>query len=160
MKSLSFLGGGLVIGLLLSFAAIALSQEHGFGPDFRAAGEALMCQCGCGATIATCAMERCHSAEPIREEIWERLQKGDSVASIIETFKQRYGLIILSAPPTSGFHLTAWIVPFVVLLIGAFATRHVLRSWTRHGEEMEPAAVVSISDAQRARIEKELRDFS
>jgi cytochrome c-type biogenesis protein CcmH/NrfF len=160
MKSLSFLGGGLVIGLLLSFAAISLSQEHGSGPEFRAAGEALMCQCGCGATIATCAMERCHSAEPIREEIWERLQNGESVAGIIDVFKERYGLVILSAPPASGFHLTAWIVPFGVLLIGAFVTRHVLKTWTRQGDGTEAALVIPISDAQRARIEKELRDFS
>ncbi len=160
MKSLRFLGGGIVVGLLLSIATLSLSQDRPHGPEFRAAGEALMCQCGCGATIATCAMERCHSAEPIREEIWERLQNGDSVASIVETFKERYGLIILSAPPASGFHLTAWIVPFVVLLIGAFATRHVLSSWTRHGEAMQPAVVTSISEAQRARIEKELQDLS
>lgn len=167
MKSLSFLGGGLVIGLVvglsLSFATLLLSQERPSGPEFRAAGEALMCQCGCGATIATCAMERCHSAEPIREEIWDRLQKGESVTDIVETFKQRYGLIILSAPPASGFHLTAWIVPFVVLLVGAIATRHVLRTWTRngdHGSGLEPAVVTPISDVQRARIENELRDLS
>ena len=120
----------------------------------------MMCQCGCGATISTCSMEHCHSAEPIREEIWDRLQNDDSIASIVEAFKERYGLIILSAPPTSGFHLTAWIVPFVVLLVGAFATRRVLKSWRRQTEAMRPALVTPISDAQRARIEKELRDLS
>lgn len=160
MKSLRALGAGLVVGVLLSFATSSLSQEREYGPTYHAVGDALMCQCGCGATISTCSMERCHSAEPIREEIWERLQKGDSVASIIETFKERYGLIILSAPPTSGFHLTAWVTPFIVLIFGAFLTRHVLRSWTRETAAAESASVVSISDAQRARIEKELRDLS
>lgn len=161
MKSLRLLTAGLVIGFLASFGGLSISQEHGSGPEFRAVGDALMCQCGCGATIATCAMERCRSAEPIRDEIWERLQNGESVASIIEVFKERYGLVILSAPPASGFHLTAWIVPFVVLVIGAFVTRHILRSWTRGSETGEEAAVVTpISDAQRARIEKELRDLS
>ena len=121
----------------------------------------MMCQCGgCSATISTCSMEHCHSAAPIREEIWDRLQNGKSIASIVEAFKERYGLVILSAPPTSGFHLTAWIVPFVVLLVGAFATRQVLRSWRQQTEAMQPAVVTPISDAQRARIEKELRDLS
>lgn len=157
MKSLS---AGIVIGLLLSVATLSLSQDRPHGPEFREVGDALMCQCGCGATISTCSMEHCHSAEPIREEIWERLQNGESAASIIETFKERYGLIILSAPPASGFHLIAWIVPVVVLLLGAFATRQVLSSWRRESEAMQPAVVTPISDAQRARIEKELRDLS
>ena len=140
-------------------ASAAFAQERAHGPEFREAGDALMCQCGCNQTISSCSMERCHSTEPIREEIWERLGNGESVASIIEVFKERYGLLILSAPPASGFHLTAWIVPFAVLVIGAFVTRHVLRSWTR---QTEPAAdvVTPISDAQRARIEKELQDLS
>ena len=161
MKSLKALSAGLAIGAVLSFATLSLSQERAHGPEYRAVGDALMCQCGCGATISTCSMERCHSAEPIREEIWERLQNGESIASIIEIFKERYGLIILSAPPASGFHLTAWVVPFIVLVIGAFATRQVLRSWTRETEATGAAAVVTpISDGQRARIEKELRDLS
>jgi len=162
MKSLRALSGGagLVIGLLLSVATLSLSQGRQYGPEFREAGDALMCQCGCGATISTCSMEHCHSAEPIREEIWDRMQNGESIASIVEAFKERYGLIILSAPPASGFHLIAWIVPFAALLVGAFATRQVLRSWRRQSEAMQPAVVTPISDAQRARIEKELRDLS
>lgn len=160
LTSLKSLTAGLALGLVLSMGGLSLSQEHGSGPEYRAVGDALMCQCGCGSTISTCSMERCHSAEPIREEIWDRLQKGESITSVIETFKERYGLIILSAPPASGFHLTAWVVPFVVLFIGAFLTRQVLRSWTRETAAAEPATVVPISDAQRARIEKELRDLS
>jgi len=145
------------VALLLTPLAIA-QDEREYGPEFREAGDALMCQCGCGATISSCSMEHCHSAEPIREEIWDRLQKGESVASIVETFKNRYGLVILSAPPASGFHLTAWVVPFVALLIGVFITRGVLRSWRRQTGPAE--TVTPLSDAQRARIEDELRDLS
>ena len=147
------------LGLVLLLTPLAASQdEREHGKEFREAAEALMCQCGCGATVYSCSMEHCHSAEPIREEIWERLQKGESVASIIETFKNRYGLVILSAPPTSGFHLAAWIVPFVVLLVGAFATRQVLHSW-RHQSQTPGEAAPPITDAERARIENELREL-
>lgn len=156
MKSLSL---AAVLGLVLGTASVLISQERAHGPEFRAAGDALMCQCGCGATISTCSMERCHSAEPIREEIWDRLQNGESVAAIIDVFKERYGLIILSAPPASGFHLTAWLVPLFVLILGAVATRQVLRSWTRQtvaaGDVVTP-----ITSSDRARIERELKDLS
>jgi cytochrome c-type biogenesis protein CcmH/NrfF len=108
-------------------------------------------------------MDHCHSAEPIREEVAERLRKGESVESVVKVFEERYGLAILSAPPTSGFHLTAWIAPFVVLVAGFFFTRHVLRSWKRQTAPA-PGVVEMIphgpTDAQRARIEKELRDLT
>lgn len=157
-----------VFTLLVALSASTLiAQERLNTPEYRAACAALMCQCGgCSATVYTCAMEHCHSAEPIREEIAERIQKGESVESIVKVFEERYGLGILAAPPTSGFHLTAWLAPFAVLLVGFFVTRHVLRSWKQqtvaagsNAVEMDPRAA-PITDDQRARIEKELREIS
>ena len=97
-----------------------------------------MCQCGCNQTISSCSMEHCHSAEPIREEIWDRLGEGESIAGIVEMFKERYGLVILSAPPTEGFHLTAWFMPilafvFGVLVIGRRAPRVETADGRRRG---------------------------
>ncbi len=158
-----------VFGVALLVCAASLpAQERLSTPDYRQATASLMCQCGgCSATVYTCSMEHCHSAEPIREEIAERITKGESVESVVKVFEERYGLAILSAPPTSGFHLTAWIAPFAVLLFGFFFTRHVLRSWKRQriGEGTEGPTVVEMTthgptDAQRARIEKELRELS
>jgi cytochrome c-type biogenesis protein CcmH len=146
-------------------AATTAAQERLNTPEYREACASLMCQCGgCSATVYSCAMEHCHSAEPIREEIAQRIQRGESVESIVKAFEQRYGLGILAAPPASGFHLTAWIAPFAVLLAGFFVTRHVLRSWKRE-TVAAGAGVVDMpphppTDAQRARIEKELRDIS
>jgi cytochrome c-type biogenesis protein CcmH/NrfF len=165
----------LALTLALAFCAAGhpflAAQERLSTPDYREATASLMCQCGgCSATVYTCSMEHCHSAEPIREEIAERIQKGESVDSVVKVFEQRYGLAILSAPPASGFHLTAWIAPFAVLLVGFFFTRHVLRSWKRQtvsvgAQGADGPVVVEMTphgptDAQRARIEKELRELS
>ena len=103
-------------------------------------------------------MEHCHSAEPIREEIWDRIGKGESIEGIVEAFKERYGLVILSAPPAAGFHLTAWIMPIIAFIVGAFVIGRVLRAWRQQTVVAE--AVIPISDANRARIEKELQDLS
>jgi cytochrome c-type biogenesis protein CcmH/NrfF len=145
------------IAVLVTFG-VALAQERPSSPEYRDACTRLMCQCGCNQTIANCSMEHCHSAEPIREEIWERLQKGESVASIIKVFTDRYGLVILSAPPAEGIHLLAWMTPIFAFLIGLFVTWQVLRSWRRQTPSTESAAE-SLSDAQRARIERDLRDL-
>jgi len=154
--------GDLVLALsFLLSAPTLIAQERLNTPEYRNTCAALMCQCGgCSATIYTCAMEHCHSAEPIREEIAERIQKGESAESIVKAFEERYGLAILSAPPTSGFHLTAWIAPFAVLLVGFFFTRHVLRSWKQRTIPQDPTPITPITEAQRTRIEKELRDIS
>ncbi|HEY7700457.1 MAG TPA: hypothetical protein VIE88_18665, partial [Vicinamibacteria bacterium] len=70
-------------------------------------------------------------------------------------------------PPASGFHLTAWLTPFVALLVGFFVTRHVLRSWRQQTVAagagvagMPPEVPTPITESQRARIEKELREIS
>lgn len=163
MKSLDRARTYVLLGALLGGGA-AVAQERINTPEYHAVCDALVCQCGCNSTISTCAMESCHSAEPIREEIASRLQKGESPESIIEVFKERYGLVILSAPPMTGYHLVAWVTPFVALFIGFFITRHVLRSWKQQTAG-GPGGVASMeipppSDAQRARIERELREHS
>ena len=154
--------GDLVLALsFLLSAPTLIAQERLNTPEYRNACAALMCQCGgCSATIYTCAMEHCHSAEPIREEVAERIQKGESAESVVKVFEERYGLAILSAPPPSGIHLTAWIAPFAVLLVGFFVTRHVLRSWKQGTIPQAQTPITPITEAQRARIEKELRDIS
>lgn len=162
---MKWLDRSFVVALAVFSASILAAQERLNTPEYREACASLMCQCGgCSATVYSCAMEHCHSAEPIREEIAERIQKGESVESIVKAFEERYGLSILAAPPASGFHLTAWIAPFVVLVTGFFVTRHVLRSWTQQtvagGAGVVDMALHPPTDAQRARIEKELRDIS
>jgi len=153
MKSLS------AIAFILFLTPSAFAQvERAHGPEFRAAGAALMCQCGCNQTISSCSMEHCHSAQPIREEIWDRIGDGESVEDIVEGFQERYGLVILSAPPTTGFHLTAWIMPVIAFVFGAFVITRVLHAWRQ--QTVAAAVVTPISDADRARIEKELQDLS
>ena len=153
MKSLS----AIAVILLATLSAFA-QVERAHGPEFRSAGAALMCQCGCNQTISSCSMEHCHSAEPIREEIWDRIGQGETVSSIVQTFEERYGLVILSAPPTSGFHLTAWVMPIIAFILGAFVIGRVLRAWRQ--QTVAAAVAVPISDSDRARIEKELQDLS
>ena len=143
------------VALATLTSATLLAQERFNTPEYRAVCDALICQCGCNLQVSTCAMDHCHSAEPIREEVTARLQKGDSVEGIIETFRERYGLTILSAPPAKGFHLTVWVTPVVALLIGLFVTWRVLRSWRRSTPQTD-----TLTGAERARIEKELRELS
>jgi cytochrome c-type biogenesis protein CcmH len=165
---MKWLDGNYFLALLLALSAPLFAQERLNTPEYREACASLMCQCGgCSATVYSCAMEHCHSAEPIREEVASRIRKGESPEAIVKAFEDRYGLAILAAPPASGFHLTAWLTPFFALFVGFFVTRHVLRSWRQQtvaagagAAGMRSESPTPLTESQRARIEKELREIS
>ena len=154
-----------LVPLLIS-PAHSIQQETLLETQFREISDALVCQCGCNKMVSICDMQGCHSATPMRAEIREKLADGETKEMILASFVDRFGLTVLSAPPTSGFHLSAWIMPFVVLVAGAWIAKSVLGSWKRQtveGEarvsDRERADADAMSTEQQARIERELRDF-
>lgn len=91
----------------------------------------------------------------MRAEIRERLEKGDTVDLIVDSFVGRYGKKVLSAPTTEGFDLSAWIMPFVMLCIGLVVVVWVAVRMAR------PAAtgIDQINPAVDPRVEEELKEF-
>ena len=84
-------------------------------PRVRSVGELLSCQCGCGSSVTSCNMINCHSSGPIRERLLQMVEAGVGDDQILATFEQEYGKIILRKPPTQGFFLMAWVMPFIGL---------------------------------------------
>jgi len=123
----------------------------------------LVCQCGCSMVLSTCNMQNCGSATPMRAEIEARIEKGNGKDAIVASFVEAMGLKVLAAPPAEGFNLSAWIMPFVALVVGAVAAQRVLLSWRREGAAALAGARTaihpSVSEEQRRRIERELKDF-
>ena len=155
----------LVRTMLAALAATALlagplaSQERYNSADYRRVTHALTCQCGgCSALVGECAMDRCPSSNPLREEIAERLQAGEEADDIIAMFAERYGLVILAAPPATGFHLSAWLLPGVFLLGGAVLAVTVLRRWRANAPAPAAAAAAAIEAPPEviARIERDV----
>ena len=160
----------IVVGLASVWAGSAadtVAQERYNSEAYRQVTGALTCQCGgCNAIVSECAMDRCPSSNPIREETAERLQAGETPEAVIARFRDRYGLSVLAAPPAAGFHLTAWMLPGVVLLLGGAAAALVIRRWRR--ETPAPAAPAEGPPANAAgaarpevlaRIERDIADL-
>jgi cytochrome c-type biogenesis protein CcmH/NrfF len=151
MKSKWALGALMVFILIVPW----LRAQKDVSRDYREACDRLVCQCGCNEQLSVCAMQNCSSATPMRAEIRERLDKGESVDVIVQSFVDRMGKKVLSAPTMKGFDLTAWIMPFMILCLGAVVVTWIVvrMARPRPATEQVPVQVVD------PRIEKELRDF-
>jgi cytochrome c-type biogenesis protein CcmH len=145
----------LVVGCFFLWVLPALAQApKDISKEYKEACDQLVCQCGCNEQLSVCAMQNCSSATPMRAEIRERLQSGESVEQIVDSFVARMGKKVLSAPTMKGFDITAWIMPFIILCLGLVVVGWIAVKMVRPGAA--PAAAAAPVDP---RIEKELRDF-
>ena len=72
-------------------------------------------------------------ANEMRGLIREQLQQGKTRAEVLEYFVDRYGEWILLAPPKRGFNLVVWVLPFVLIPVGALAVYLGARRWVQSG---------------------------
>lgn len=124
------------------------------GPAFAATQlenleNALMCTCDdkCGKVLINCS---CDHSDKMRAELTRQLESGLTVKQIIQTYVDKHGETVLSAPTKKGFNLTAWIMPFAALVVGGLGVRKAILSWTRKqsGKPEGGAPPQSGSDAQ------------
>ncbi len=133
----------------------SIPAQRDISEQYQETCDRLICQCGCNEQLSVCAMQNCSSATPMRAEIRERLQKGDVPDQIVESFVARYGKKVLSAPTTTGFDLSAWVMPFVILSLGLIVVVWAVFSM------VQPASTgaVQTPPAFDPRVEAELREF-
>ena len=92
----------------------------------------LMCQCGCGLTVAACGgAMACDIADKMKVVVADQLAQGRTKADILAYFVNIYGEVVLAAPPKRGFTLSAWITPFVAVGGGAVMVAALLWLWAR-----------------------------
>ena len=137
-----------LLALLVTLITPTLSAAAG-PPTFQELEESLTCQCGCGLTVHSCNHLQCPSALPLRQEIREQMAAGGTRDSILHHFADKYGEKILSSPTTTGFNLTAWVMPFVALLVGALIVSLTLVRW-RSGRREMPAAGPTLAPVDAA----------
>ncbi|HWR37642.1 MAG TPA: cytochrome c-type biogenesis protein CcmH [Clostridia bacterium] len=96
---------------------------------FNKLGHNLMCMCGCNQVLLECNHVGCSFSDRMREELAAGMQRGDSDSLILQSFVQKYGNTVLSAPTTTGFNRVAWIMPFAIFLASMGAVIVVIRTW-------------------------------
>jgi cytochrome c-type biogenesis protein CcmH len=96
---------------------------------FNDLGHRLMCACGCNQILLECNHVGCSYSDRMRDELSAGVDRGDSDDLTLQSFVQKYGPTVLAAPTKTGFNRVAWIVPYLVLIIGIVGVSYVVHIW-------------------------------
>jgi cytochrome c-type biogenesis protein CcmH/NrfF len=117
-----------------------------------------ICICGgCNQLLMNCNHLGCPSREGMLKDLRRQIDQGKDDDAIIAYFGEKYGTTVLSAPPASGFNLTAWVMPFAALFIGALAAIYFLRQFRTRWAATQPS--VDLAKYQ-GKVEEELKKFT
>ena len=96
---------------------------------FNEIGHQMMCICGCNQILLECNHVGCPDSDGMRNELMAAVSRGDSDSLVEQSFVQKYGPTVLAAPTGKGFDRAAYIMPFVVLVLGFGLIVIVIREW-------------------------------
>ena len=118
------------IVLLAAVAGLLIGQDGTalVTPSVRRVGMRLACLCAtCRNTVGDCAMLECGYCKPARLKIAQMQAEGKTDDEIVASFVKENGIQALASPPTSGFSLLAWVMPFVAIALGLVAIAWFVR---------------------------------
>ena len=110
--------GGLGIGFAQTDAVTESGAPELQGEQYRQfldAADELRCPTCAGLSVLE---SDAAFSNQIKDIVREKVKEGASKDQIMEYFTERYGPWILRAPPTEGFHILAWLIPFSMLGLG------------------------------------------
>jgi cytochrome c-type biogenesis protein CcmH len=114
---------------LLGVSVMTLAGAGNEDARFSDLGHRMMCVCGCNQILLECNHVGCQYSDRMRGELMASLDRGDNDDLALQGFVQKYGTTVLAAPTNKGFNRVAWIIPYVVLLLGLAATMAIVRVW-------------------------------
>lgn len=134
-----------IVSLLSAVATVPHGATASGPPTVDDLTDELMCQCGCGMTLAACfeSME-CSVSESMATEIQQQIDQGKTKGQISDYFVAQYGEAVLASPRKSGFGLAAWTIPFLAIAAGGGATAWLVWLWAgRRAPRVRQATVAA-----------------
>lgn len=146
--------------------AVALLLALSAGPSFAVQPDEVLADAGLEARARDISRDlRCpvcqgenidESNAPISRDlrlyVRERLVAGDSDAEVIEAVTDRFGEFVLFDPPATGSTLVLWLAGPAMALLG------LLVAWRFVRQRPAPARAEALSDEERARLDRIMRD--
>jgi cytochrome c-type biogenesis protein CcmH len=135
--------------LLLVFAAPAAAAPPTL-PDIE--DEVMCVECGTPLVVSQSPV-----ADQERAFIEQQIAAGKSKAQIKAALVDEYGDQVLAEPGGDGFDATLWIVPMLLVLLGAIGIFFAVRRWRRNGPEPEAPLAPALSAEDTRRLDAEMR---
>lgn len=154
--------------LVFSLFSAGTVAAQGDGPDsvsddeVNAIAKQLFCPVCENTPLDVCETQAC---KQWRELIRLKLSEGWTEQEIKDYFVANYGARVLDEPPLEGFHILAYAVPPIIILIGAFVLFRAFKQWQvddedEEADEITEANSTSTSGADNeyiARLEAEMK---
>ena len=129
----------------------------------------IKCQCGCPLDIYTCRTTdfTCSVSPAMHRDVMRLVAGGYDAKEILAAFVETYGEVALTEPTKQGFNWAGYLAPGIAMATGAIALTLFVRKWVadsrtaaavRAGASMPGAASDAMSDDDRARLERALRE--
>lgn len=139
--------------LALAWAAFAQQPTPLVDPEVRRIGEQLRCMCGsCNYTLTSCNMLSCSGAESGRAKLLALVRQGLSEEQIKAEFVKQHGTVVLTKPPSEGFFLLGWLMPFVAIVAGLLVVWWVIKRFLQR-----PATAPAVDDVTLARYQDRIQ---
>lgn len=119
--------------LALAVPAVAIDSGKAFAdPELQARYENIIAQVRClKCQNQSIKDSNVFLASDLRREIRRLLGEGKSDQAVFDFLVERYGEFALYSPQKSGKTLVLWLLPFVLLLLGALLGYSVIRQRMR-----------------------------
>lgn len=152
----------LFLALVLFTFTTAFAQDTTPTDDeVNAIAKQLYCPVCENTPLDVCPTEACRQW---RELIRDQLAEGKTEAEIKQYFVANYGARVLSEPPRAGFNWLVYIIPPVLILLGAVMLFNAFRAWTKPKSAeagagpVKEAGTLSSDDEYIKRLEEELKN--
>jgi len=70
---------------------------------------------------------------------------------------QKYGTTVMAAPTTKGFNRVAWVMPYLVLVLGLMTVVFIVRAWRMRPLAVPAGGVAPVTGAELERYREQAR---
>jgi cytochrome c-type biogenesis protein CcmH len=141
----------LALLLVLAFAApAAAAPPRASLPDVE--DEVMCVECGTVLSVSDSPV-----AQQERAFIRRQIAAGKDKRQIKAAMVAEYGDEVLADPGRGGFNATLWVLPILLVLLGAAGIAVALRRWRFNGPAQEAEAPPPLSPEDARRLDAELR---
>lgn len=151
----------LMLAALFTGTVLAQDSTPPTDNEVNAIAKQLYCPVCESTPLDVCPTEAC---KDWREQIRTMLAEGKTEDEILQHFVDQYGDRVMAEPPAKGFNWIIYLLPPIIILIGAIILFRSLKEWTTpkavaagSGVENEASETSTPKDEYLSKFEEELK---